>query len=77
VSSHHLSHKRLKSVQRFELGRIGEKSITRTGEDRTIEKSQKRNISHIWGQAHHEANAMKYGTGVDVHKVVAWAEFDL
>ena len=52
-------------------------SITRTEQDRTIKKSQKRNISHIWGKAPCKAIAMKFGTGVDVHEVVAWAEFDL
>ena len=52
----HLSHKRLKSVQGFDVGAVAsKKSITRTGqdrtgEDRTTKKSQKRNISHIWGK---------------------------
>jgi len=45
--------------------------------DRTIKKSQKRNISHICGQALRKDIAMKFGTGVDVHEVVAWAEFHL
>jgi len=45
-----------------------EKSITRT---------QKRNISHIWEQAPRKAIAMKFHTGVDIHDIVAWAEFDL
>ena len=58
------------------------KSITRTGldrtgQDRTTKKSQKRNISHISGQAPRKAIAIKLGTGVDVHDVVAWAEFDI
>jgi len=29
------------------------------------------------GEAPHIEIAMKFGTGVDVHKVVEWAEFDL
>ena len=53
------------------------KSITRTGQNRTIKKSQKRNISHIWGKAPRKDIAMKFGTGVDVLEVVTWAEFDL
>jgi len=52
------------------------KSTTRTGQDRT-KKSQKRNITHIWGKAPRKDIAMKFGTGVDVLKVVTWAEFDL
>ena len=52
------------------------KSITRTGQDRTTKKSQKRNISHIWGKAPRKDIAMKFGTGVDVLEVVIWAEFD-
>ena len=60
----------------------GKKSITRTGQDRTeqdmtTKKSQKRNISHIWGKAPRKDIAMKFGTGVDVLEVVTWAEFDL
>jgi len=43
----------------------------------TIKKSQKRNISHIWGKAPREDIAMKFGTWVDVFEVVTWAEFDL
>ena len=59
-----------------------EKSITRTGQDRTGQdrtrkKSQKRNISHIWGKAPRKDIAIKFGTGVDVLEVVTWAEFDL
>ena len=54
-----------------------EKSITRTGHDRTAKKSQKRNISHIWGQAPRKVIAMEFGTVVDVHEVVTWAEFNL
>ena len=45
-------------------------------QDRTIKKSQKRNISHIWGQAPRKAIAIKFGTWVDVHGVVTWAKFD-
>jgi len=51
------------------------KSITRTGQDRTTKKSQKRNISHILGKAPRKNTAMKFGTGVDVLEVVTWAEF--
>jgi len=46
----------------------------RTGQDN--KKSQKRNISHIWGQAPRKAIAIKFGTGVDVHEAVTWAKFD-
>ena len=53
------------------------KSITRTGQDRTTKKSQKRNISHIWGKAPRKDIAMNFGTGVDVLEIVTWAEFDL
>jgi len=50
------------------------KSITRTGQDRrTTKKSQKRNISHIWGKAPRKDIVMKFGTGVDVLEVVTWA----
>jgi len=45
----------------------------RTGQDRTTKKSQKRNISHIWGKAPRKDIAMKFGTEVDVLE----AEFDL
>jgi len=60
-------------------GRSSEKkkSITKTGQDRTTKKSQKRNISHIWGKAPRKNIAMKFGTGVDVLEVVTWAEFYL
>jgi len=40
-------------------------------------KSQKRNISHIWGKTPRKDIAMKFGTGVDVLEVVTWAEFHL
>ena len=77
VTTRHLSHKWLNSVQGFDLGGVArKKSITRTGLDRT-QKSQKRNISHIWGKAPCKDIAMKFGTGVDVLAVVTWAEFDL
>jgi len=46
-------------------------------QDRTTKKSQKRNISHIWGKGPRKDIAMKFGTGVDVLEVVTWAEFDL
>ena len=49
----------------------------RTGQDRTTKKSQKCNISHIWGKAPRKDIAMKFGTGVDVHDVVTWAKFNL
>ena len=78
MTTRHLSHKWLNSVQGFDLGGVArKKSITRTGLDRTIKKSQKRNISHIWRKAPRKDIAMKYGTGVDVIEVVRWAEFDL
>jgi len=72
VSTHRLSHKWLKSVQGSTWAELREKSTTRTGQDRTIKKSQKRNISHILEQAPRKAIAMKFGTGVDVHEVVTW-----
>jgi len=78
VTTRHLSHKWLNSVQGFDLGGVArKKSITRTGQDRTTKKSQKRNISHIWGEAPRKDIAMKFGTGVDVLDVVTVAEFDL
>jgi len=49
----------------------------RTGQDMTTKKSQKRNISHIWGKAPRKDIAMKLGTGVDVLEIVTWAEFNL
>jgi len=80
VTTRHLSHKRLKSVQRCDLGASPRKKVQpgqdRTGQDITIKKSQKRNISHIWGQAPSKAIAIKFGTGVNVHEVVTWAKFD-
>jgi len=37
--------------QGYDLGGVArKKSITRTGQDRTIKKAQKRKISHIWGK---------------------------
>ena len=88
VTTRHLSHKWLNSVQGFDLGGVArKKSITRTRQDWTgqdstgqyitTKKSQKRNISHIWGKAPRKDIAMKFGTGVDVLDVVTWAEFDL
>ena len=83
MTTSHLSHKWLNSVQGFDLGGVArKKSITRTGQDRTVQdrttkKSQKRNISHIWGKAPRKDIAMKFCTGVDVLEVVTWAEFDL
>jgi len=78
VTTRHLSHKWLNSVQELQE----KKSITRTGQDRTgqdrtTKKSQKRNISHIWGKAPRKDIAMKFGTKVDILEVVTWAEFDL
>ena len=46
----------------------------RPNQDRTTKKSQKRNISHIRGQAPRKAIAIKFGIGIDVHETVAWAE---
>ena len=46
-------------------------------QDRTTKKSQKRNISHIWGEAPRKDIAMKFRTGVDVLEVVTWAKCDL
>ena len=78
VTPRHLSHTWLNSVQGFDLGGVAiKKSITRTGQDRTTKKSQKRNISHIWGEAPRKDIAMKFGTGVDVLDIVTVAEFDL
>jgi len=48
--------------------------LDRTGQQK---KSQKRNISHIWGKAPRKDIVIKFGTGVDVLDVVTWAEFDL
>ena len=47
----------------------------RTGQDN--KRSQKRNISHIWGKCSRKDIAMKFGKGVDVLEIVTWAEFDL
>ena len=84
VTTHHLSHKWLNSVQGFDLGGVARKKYNqdrtgqdRTGQDRRTKKSQKRNISHIWGKAPRKDIAMKFGTGVDVLEIVTWAEFDL
>jgi len=52
MTTHHLSHKWLKSVQGFDLGGVArKKSITRTGQDRTGQdkKSHKSVIFHIYG----------------------------
>ena len=49
----------------------------KNNQDRTIKKSQKRNISHIRGKAPRKDIVMKFGTGVDVLEIVTWAEFDL
>ena len=88
VTTRHLSHKWLNSLQGFDLGGVArEKKYNqdktgqdrtgqdRTGQDRTGQqkKSQKRNISHICGKAPRKDIAMKFGTGVDVLKVVTWA----
>jgi len=91
VRTRHISHKRLKSVQWFKLGAIARKkyrqhlgrkytfntqvfsSKDRTGQQKSHKKS---NISHIWSQAPRKDIAMKFGIGVDVHDIVAWAEFD-
>ena len=47
----------------------------RTGQDNN-KSHKKSNISHIWSQAPRKDIAMKFGIGVDVHDIVAWAEFD-
>jgi len=39
-------------------------------QDRTTKKSQKRNISHIWGKSPRKGISMKFGTGVDALEVV-------
>ena len=78
MTTRHLSHKWLNSVEGFDLGGVArKKSITRTGQDRTTKKSQKRNISHICGKAPRKDIAMKFGTGVDDLELVTSAEFDL
>jgi len=74
VTTRHLSHKRLKSVPGYNLGTVAR---TKSIQDRTTKKSQKRNISHIWGKAPRKDIAMKFGTGVDIHEVVTWAKSDL
>ena len=76
VTTRRLSHKWLKSVLRFDLGGVARKKYN---QDRTRQqkKSQKRNISHIWGKASRKDIPMKLGTGVDVHEIVKWAKFDL
>ena len=75
MKSRHLSHKWKNSVEGFNLGGVARKKYT---QDRTgNKKSQKRNISHIWGKGPRKDIAMKFGTGVDVLEVVTWAEFDL
>ena len=79
VTTRPLSHKWLKSVQGCDLARRESERkirITRTEHDRTTKKSQKRNISHIWGQAPRKAIAIKFGTGVHVDMVVMWVKFD-
>ena len=84
MTTRHLSHKWLKSVQGFDLGGVARKKYNLqdrtaqdwTGQDRTIKKSQKRNISHIWGKAPRTDIAMKFGTAVDVLEIVTWAKFD-
>ena len=63
VTTRHLSHKWLKSVQGFELDRVARKKYNQDMQDRTTKKSQNR-ISHIWGKAPRKDIAMKFGTGV-------------
>jgi len=75
MTTRHLSHKLLNSVQGFDLSGVARKKcVTRTGRDRTgqQQKSQKRNISHIWGKAPRKDIAMKFSTGVDVLEIVTW-----
>ena len=74
VTTRHLSHKWLNSVQGFDLGGVARKKVY---QDRTIKKSQKRNISHILWKAPRKDIAMKFGTVVDVLEVVTWAELNL
>ena len=84
----HLSYKWLNSVQWFDQGGVARKKritrtgqdrtgLDRTGQDRTTKKSQKRNISYIWGKAPRQDIAIKFSAGVDVLEVVTGAEFDL
>ena len=54
-------------------GRVHEKKV-KTGQ-RTNEKAQQRNISHMWGEAPANDNATKFGTGVDVQDVITQAKF--
>jgi len=80
MTASHFSHKRLKAVQGATWAELGEKKYNkdRTEHERTgQQKSQKRNISHIWGKALRKGIAMKFGAVVDIHEVVTWAEFDL
>ena len=78
VTTCHLNHKWLKSVQGFDLGGVARKKHNQDSWTGQInKKSQKRNISHIWGKAPRKNIAMKFGTAVDVLKVVTWTEFDL
>ena len=57
--------------------RVREKSITRTGQNRTT-KIHKSVIFHIFGgKLPRNTIAMKFGTGVDVHEVVKWEKSDL
>jgi len=55
---------------------LREKSITRTGQERTIKKSQKRYISYIWGIAPRKDIAIKFGIEVDILELVTWAKFE-
>ena len=58
-----------------------EKSITRTGQDRTGQQKKSQivifHIFGVWLQAPRKGIAMKFGTGVDVHDVAEWAEFKI
>jgi len=58
----------------YDLGAVAR---IKYNQGRTTKKSQKRNISHIWGKAPRKDIAMKFAARVDVHEVVTRAEFDL
>jgi len=77
VTTSHLSHKWLKSVQGSTWAELREKKYNqdRTGQ----QKSHKSVIFHTLGEIPRKGIAMKFGTGVDVLEVLTWAdaEFDL
>ena len=69
----YLSHKRRKSVARFELD--VETTEKRTGQDRTGKKSQKGYISHICGEAPTKAMYIKICLVGDVLDVITCANY--